>query len=1192
MQLKKVEIQGFKSFADKTEIEIKDGITAIVGPNGSGKSNISDAIRWVLGEQSVKNLRGSKMEDVIFAGTSKRKPLGYAEVTITFDNKSGLIPIDYGEIAVTRRMFRSGESEYYINKNSCRLKDIRELFMDTGIGKDGYSIIGQGRIEEILSNRPEDRRHIFEEAAGIVKYKSKKEEAERKLDKTESNLMRIKDLIFELSNQLEVLEIQAQKANYFTELYNKLKSLEINLSIKDIRKLNSQIDEINQEKLILEKELEQKLLDRELFENNFNSLKETIKELESNIEDYRNKNSNIMNQLDKDQNQVAIIEEKEKFYNKDLARLKEEKINLNNRLEELNIVNEKLIEEKLLAEKEYNKLLEIYNEKNIELEKEFENLQEKERNIELEKNNMIRIYNSSSEKKSELNGINSFNENIEKRILQLKKEIHIMDSDKNVNISNYNEVGEKEKNLQEQLLKLNERLQSVKEKERDISSILETINKSINTNNVEIQSKTSSYKLLKNMEEDYEGYYKGVKSLLKSAKREPKLKEGLIGVVAELIKVNEKFERAIDISLGSNIQNMVTETQEDAKRIIEYLKHNKLGRVTFLPLNVIKGNILDISIQDRKEFKIYGLGYELIDFNKKYENIFKFLLGRTIIIENIDCGIRLANKYNHSYRIVTLDGEILNPGGSMTGGSQGNSGTSIISRKGRIENLTKDIERLNKIQEKLNQESITYINSLKESKEEIVELDKSIKETEHSIINIVNQKEKYINEINRLKESMYKAEKEIDNLGVEVKDYKDKEIEILSLLEKLDKEITNKKEEIKNLTITYNEEKSIREEKLKNITDTKINLNLINSNISNLQEKWNKNKFEINSIKDSIKEKEEMITLNIENIEEITKSKISLNAKIKELNLIAQDTKEELEKLISNKTKFMEEFYSEQNKLNEINKVIGEVEKNINSNEVKLARITVQLENHHKKLKDDYDLCYEEALGQEVEIKNIQEAIVESRKLKVEIKELGTVNLSSIEEYKNLKERLDFILNQQKDLLSAKENLKEVIKDMENNMKTQFLMNFNKINDNFQEIFKNLFDGGQAELVLEEDENILDSGIEIKAQPPGKKLQSLTLLSGGEKSLTAVALLFAILTLKPSPFCILDEIDAALDEANISRYTSYLKTFYENTQFVLITHRKTTMEIADILYGVAMEEEGISKLISVKLKDNIDEIAS
>ncbi|WMM26728.1 chromosome segregation protein SMC [Tissierella sp. MB52-C2] len=1192
MQLKKVEIQGFKSFADKTEIKIKNGITAIVGPNGSGKSNISDAIRWVLGEQSVKNLRGSKMEDVIFAGTGKRKPLGYAEVTITFNNKNGQIPIDYEEIAVTRRMFRSGESEYYINKNSCRLKDIRELFMDTGIGKDGYSIIGQGRIEEILSNRPEDRRHIFEEAAGIVKYKSKKEEAERKLDKTQDNLIRIKDLIFELSSQLEVLEIQSEKANYFTELYNRLKELEINLSIRDIRKLNIQIDEINEEKTILEKELNQKVLDRDLFENKFNLLKKTIEELESNIEDYRNKNSSIINELDKDQNQVAIIEEKERFYNKDLDRLKEEKTNLINRLEELSITNDDLIKEKSLAEEEYNILLERYNEKNIELEKELETLQEKEKHIELEKNNMIKIYNKSSDRKSELNSINSFNENIEKRIFQLKKEIDSMYTEKNSNANFYDEVSKKEEDLQEELSALNQSLQSIKGKEKDTSELLESINKNINTNNMEIQSKTSSFKLLKNMEEDYEGYYKGVKSLLKAAKRESQLKEGLIGVVAELIKVDEKFERAIDISLGSNVQNIVTETEGDAKRIIEYLKRNKLGRVTFLPLNVIKGNTLDISIQDREEFKIHGLGYELVDYNKKYESIFKFLLGRTVIIENMDYGIKLANKYNHSLRIVTLDGEVLNPGGSMTGGSQGNSSISIISRKGRIEKLLKDIEKLNKVQEELNQEKTIYISKLTEFKEQIIELDKSIKETEHSIINIGNQKEKYISEINRLKESIEKAEKEINNLDTEVKEYKNKEIEIIDLLSKLDKEIIDKKEEIKNLTIAYNEEKSIREEKMKNITDTKISLNLLNSNINNLQEKWNKNKAEVHSINNSMKEKEEMIILNMENIDEINKTKANLNKKIEELNLIAQDIKRELEDLISNKTKFMEEFYSEQNKLNEINKAMGESEKKLNSNEVKLARMTVQLENYHKKLNDDYELSFEEALNYEVEIKNIQEAIIESRKLKVEIKELGTVNLSSIEEYKNLKERLDFILEQQRDLINAKENLKEVIKDMETNMKTQFIMNFKKINDNFQDIFKNLFNGGQAELVLEDEENILNSGIEIKAQPPGKKLQSLTLLSGGEKSLTAVALLFAILTLKPSPFCILDEIDAALDEANISRYTNYLKTFYENTQFVLITHRKTTMEIADILYGVAMEEEGVSKLISVKLKDNIDEIAS
>lgn len=1192
MQLKKVEIQGFKSFADKTEIEIKNGITAIVGPNGSGKSNISDAIRWVLGEQSVKNLRGSKMEDIIFAGTSKRKALGYSEVTITFDNKNGEIPIDYNEVAVTRRMFRSGESEYYINKNSCRLKDIRELFMDTGVGKDGYSIIGQGRIEEILSNRPEDRRSIFEEAAGIVKYKSKKEEAERKLEKTEANIIRIKDLVFELSNQLEVLETQSYKANCFTQLYNRLKELEINLFIKDIRKINIQREEIDKENHILEEELSKKINERQKIEDKFNILKETIEDLEAKIEECRSKNLEVINELDKNQNQLAIIEEKNRFNNKDLDRLIGEKANLNIRLKDIEIINTELINEIEKTQKEYNNLLIEYNEKTLELEKELVVLQEKEKYIESEKNNIIKIYNNSSDKRSELNSIISFNENIEKRISQLNKEINNMEIEKKVNIDKHNELTNMEDGFKEKLLDLKNKLEGTKKLELDSINSLESITKKININNMEIQSKTSSLKLLRNMEDDYEGYYKGVKSLLKAAKNETRLQKGLMGVVAELINVEEKFERAIDISLGSNAQNIVTETEEDAKKIIEYLKHNRLGRVTFLPLNIIKGNTLDINPQDRNNFKIHGLGSELVTFDKKYENIFKFLLGRTIIIENIDYGIKLANKYSHSYRIVTLEGEVLNPGGSMTGGSHGGSSISIISRKSRIQKLIEEVNELKKVQEDLEKERNIFLDKQKNTKLKIAELEELIKDTEYSVINTNNQKEKYMNEATRMEEAINKYKKEIDSLRIEMNNYENKKDELLASLSQLEEDSINQKEKIKNLTSDYNAEKLIREDKAKIVTDMKINLNLIHNNINSLQEKLAKNQLEIENINESLTEKEKLILCNKDDIEDIVNNKAMLDETIKTLKVMEAKTKEELDGLIDDKNKFMESFYSEQDRLKEINKGIADIEKAINSNEVKLAKISVQLENYHKKLSDDYELSYDEALSYETEIKNTQEAIVEARRLKVEIKELGTVNLSSIEEHKNLKERLDFILNQQKDLINAKENLREVIKDIEVKMKNQFLTNFKEINTNFQEIFKILFNGGQADLIIEDNEDVLNSGIDIKAQPPGKKLQSLTLLSGGEKSLTAVALLFAILKLKPSPFCILDEIDAALDEANISRYTGYLKTFCEDTQFVLITHRKTTMEIADILYGVAMEEEGISKLISVKLKDNIDEIAS
>lgn len=1192
MRLKKLEIQGFKSFAYKTEVKIKDGITAIVGPNGSGKSNISDAIRWVLGEQSVKNLRGSKMEDVIFAGTSKKKPLGYCEVTITFDNTSGMIPLDYLEVAVTRRMFRSGESEYYLNKNSCRLKDIRELFMDTGIGKDGYSIIGQGRIEEILSNRPEDRRSIFEEAAGIVKYKAKKIEAEKKLEKTEDNIIRIKDLVFELSKQLEVLEGQAEKANQFTKLHNKLKELEVNLFIMDIRKLNAEIEKIKKEKSLLESELEIETCKNKEIEENFNKIKLKIDELENQIEKYRNENLNAKNQMDKNSNDLSILKEKENFYNKDLDRLNDEEESLNKKLKELKDSEIKTNKNIKKFEEEYNGLFDIYKENKIKLDKEDSLLKEKEKEIDNEKNNIIKIYNKSSDTQSQLNSITSFNENINKRIQQLNKEINSRNEKREEVSNNHKEEILRGENLKKDLTSLNEKYKNSQIVADNANNKILSLMKEININNNEIGSKLSSLKLLENMEEDYEGYYKGVKSILIRSKKDKQIKDALIGVVAELFHVHPKYEKAIEMALGSNSQNIVTPTEYHAKTLIEYLKTNRLGRITCLPHNIIKSNTIKLIESDKKEFKIVGLGHELINFNEKYENIFKYLIGRTIVIEDIDSAIKFANKYNHSHRIITLQGEVLNPGGSMSGGSNYKNKINIINRKSRISELKDEIKSLKKLQEELEQEKNGCDKKKENLDKEIETLKKQIKDIEHYILICENNKEKYLNEISMIEQIITKSKEEVMELESEESNYKNKEKELKNFLIELEEDVEKQKQKVHNLTINYNEKKSENEEELKGLTDIKIKISESENNIKNLKEKFSLNKMEIESILKNLQEKSNLIIETEEKLKELESDKSNLIVSIEELKKLEEDTKKNLNSIVENKNNYMNEFYSQQDSLMKINKDISSKEKTINFLEVKLTRNSVQLENYHKKLLDDYELDFQEALKYETKIENIKETIVLVRRLKTDIKELGNVNLSSIEEYKTLKERLDFILSQQKDLTNARKTLREVIEDMEVKMKNEFLINFNKINKNFKEIFKILFNGGEADLVLESKDDILNSGIDIHAQPPGKKLQSLSLLSGGEKSLTAVALLFSILNLKPAPFCILDEIDAALDEANISKYTSYLKTLSHDTQFVLITHRKTTMEIVDVLYGVAMEEEGISKLISVELKDYIKEIAS
>lgn len=1191
MRLKRLEIRGFKSFAEKTVIEIKDGITAIVGPNGSGKSNISDAIRWVLGEQSIKTLRGTKMEDVIFAGTDKRRALGYSEVTITFDNKSGEIPIDFAEVAITRRVFRSGESEYYINKSSCRLKDIRELFMDTGVGKDGYSIIGQGRIDEILSNRPEDRRSIFEEAAGVVKYKSKKIEAEKRLGKTETNLIRIKDLVYELSNQQEILKSQSNKATSFTKLFNRLKELEINLFIRDIKRIHIQTREINKNKLILEEELTLNIAERQTIEDRLNILKDSTKELDTIIEEYRHINSTNLSKIDKYKQELAIIQEKKKFHEKDIERLEVEKSELNTKLKNTSEIIYQLKKEKTKLLDEYGSLLDEYNNRTSDMDNKFSKLIHMEKEIENKKDNIITIYNNISDKRSELNSIGSFNENINKHINQLKKDFNEMTDEKEIYMEKYRKSVLDEKNINIEYNQLLNKLKDLKEMEENNNKTIDLISKEINANNTEIQSKTSNLDLFINMEKDYEGYYKGVKSILKATKSDFKLREGFVGVVAELINVDERFERAIDISLGSNAQNIVTETEEYAKSIIEYLKSKKLGRVTCLPLNVIDGKEININQQDKKEFKILGLANELISFDKRYDNLFKFLLGRTIIIENMDYGIKLANKYKHSLRIITLDGEALNPGGSITGGSHGGNSIGIITRKNKINTLKLDISDLKSIQKTLESKKIEIIKESNILKNNIIHVEDLLKNSEHSMINIKNKKDNFNNEAIRLEDSIVGSKKEINSLELELMGFQKKKDELINILGELEASSLEEKQRIKELTDLFNEEKTVKDEEYKQITEMKISLNSIENNIENLEERIKENNILIEQTNKQLEDRKNNIIQNKNNIADTDKTKEGLDEIIKELEILNLENKDELTSLLVKRENTMNEYYAQQEKLQELNNNILKTEKFINTEEIKLARFSVQEENYIKKLNDDYELTFDEALEFEGEVKNVQETLVEVRRLKGEIKELGTVNLSSIEEYKNLKTRLDFILNQQQDLIEAKESLKEVIRDMENKMTKQFLISFEEINENFKEIFKILFDGGEAELYLETDD-VLNSGIEIKAQPPGKKLQNLSLLSGGEKSLTAVALLFSILKMKPSPFCILDEIDAALDEANINRYTNYLKSFHYDTQFVLITHRKTTMEIADVLYGVAMEEEGISKLISVKLKDYLDEVAS
>ena len=1192
MHLKKLEIQGFKSFADKIEIDFKEGITAIVGPNGSGKSNISDAIRWVLGEQSVKTLRGNKMEDVIFSGTNARKALGYAEVTIVFDNKDGLIPLDYQEVAITRRMFRSGESEYYINKNSCRLKDIKEIFMDTGVGKDGYSIIGQGKVDEILSSRPEDRRNIFEEAAGIVKYKTKKELSEKKLEKTTDNLIRIEDIIGELEKQLDYLKEQSEKANKFIELSNELKELEVNLFIRKIDQIEKMLKVCKKEKEKFQIQIENITKDKNNIENKFNLMKNEIEILDNSINKLQGEKLEILKELNQKTNDLEILKEKQKFHTKDKGRLYTELKELENREEEIKDINHILKNESVDLEKRLALLKEEYIEKNkslIELNKKIE---ESEKNIEKEKDILLENYNLIADKKSKTNNMISFEENILSRIKQLEREIEKLKDTIEKNEILIKEIEQTEEMGKNEILKFNKSIGHLKLEEKKHQDILDELYKNINKNKIELQANISNYNLLKNMEEDYEGYYKSVKNLMLRCKNDEKLEEKLIGIVVDLIEVEEKYEKAIDVALGGSLQNVVTKNEEDAKFIIDYLRDNKLGRITFLPLTTIKGSSINISSNDRNKYNILGLGSELINYDDKYKNIMEYLLGRTIVVENLKDGIAVAKRFNYRFRITTLEGDIINAGGSMTGGSMPKVSGNLLNRKTRIERLREDINELSVLQNSFEKEKRDIKSKLNEITDELNLQNEKLQELNIEVVKTENEKNKQLVDINRNYEFIEKYNGEIKELSLELEEIVRNKKLLIEDLNKIQEKNLLLKSNIDELLDELKKEKVVRDEFLDNVTDMKLKIN-------SLENEWNNHKDEIE------KNKKE-----IQLIENTRDKKISESKKIEEeINYIVDETRniEDNIKLLSNKEneknnefillkgkkdRLMEDYYLEQKNLKEINEELGKYEKIKNDWDVKEAKYNVQLDNINGKLLEDYELNYTEALSLWKEMENLNEAKTKVNKLKGEIKKIGTVNLSSIEEYELVSKRFVFISKQHKDLLEAKSDLQKVIVDMEEKMTEQFLYNFDLINKEFNQVFSILFDGGKAELKLEDKENVLTCGIEINAQPPGKKLQSLSLLSGGEKALTAVALLFAILQIKPTPFCILDEIDAALDEANINRYTNYLKSLSDETQFIMITHRKNTMEMADVLYGVTMEEEGISKIISVKLTDNLEEIAS
>ena len=1185
MFLKSLEIRGFKSFADKTELKFKKGVTAVVGPNGSGKSNISDAVRWVLGEQSIKVLRGGKMEDVIFAGTQFRKPVGLAQVSLTLDNSDESLSTEYNEVTVSRRIFRSGESEYLINNSKCRLKDINNLFMDTGIGKEGYSLIGQGKIEAILSGRPEERRSLLEEAAGIVKFKNRKEEAEKKLSNTDENLVRINDILSTYEERIEPLRIEREKALEFNDLSHNLKKKEVSLIVHNIKQMEEDLKEFNEDLSTKIKAIEEK-------RKTISADKEKIRYLEAQIENIEKKTLEEKKEYYELKEVVTDDSKNIELYGERIKGLKEKISRNENEIKDILLKVDEINNSKAILEEELTKKLEEQRNKSEDIKKIYEEnindskeLKLMEENLKSLKEGEFEILRSNSDIKNEITILNKDIAIREEKKEALGSSISSLEHNIVINLATYKGLSNDIESKKDNIKLLNLSVIEDKKKIGILSGSLTRKENEIRDLNRTLTKLDANKTMLESLEKQYEGYNRPVKSLMESIQKEKIASAKDTKVLGEIFNVKKEHETAIEIALGAAISNVITRNEEIAKNLIEYLKKNNLGRATFLPLNIIKGRKLVLDKKVIEEDGYIGIGSEIISYGVEYENIMNYVLGRTIVCKDMNSALRIAKLGNYSYKIVTLEGEVINPGGALTGGSIRGKNANVLGRKREIEELINEIKEKKQSYEKILQES-------QRLKEEIKELDECIlnkrdevhaknieltkKESEIQGLQSDTDKLKVNLDITKeeLKRTLTETERMLDKLkrkNLEIQSLEDKNISNKSKSVELESQIEIKAKEVSKNDAKLTEIK-IYKAKLDEIIENRKNEFLrIQKEVEDLLKKKKSLNVEIGENRKDIESLKQEIEVKTKVIEDNNKKIIQL-----ELNFKDEELRKE---------KLKQEFKEKDNLISGILDEINLKEMEINKREIIKAKKETEKEHRYRKLNDELELTYAEAL-------DICEPVIEEEKLRQEIyitkskiTSLGIVNLAAIEEYEEIKEKYEFMSAQAKDLEDAKKELMSVIEEMTNEMKILFKENFKILNHNFNETFRDLFKGGSAELILGEGDE-LSANIDINVEPPGKKLQNINLMSGGEKVLSAIALLFAILKMKPTPFCILDEIEAALDDANVYRYAEFLTRFSKNTQFIIITHRKGTMEVSDIIYGVTMEEKGVSKVVSVDLSEN------
>ena len=1180
MYLKRMEMQGFKSFADKTVIELKQGITTVIGPNGSGKSNISDAIRWVLGEQSSKALRCSKSLDIIFAGTQNRKSLGFAEVSLVFDNADGGLPIEYTEVTVTRRIYRSGETGYFINKVPCRLKDLQELFMDTGIGKDGYSIVGQGKIDEILSNKSEDRRHIFEEASGIVKYRVRKQETEKKLEHTKLNLLRINDILSEIEGNLEPLQAQSEKAKKYLNIRDNLKNIEVGLFLYNIDQNKKDIEKITEDENITKEQCDTEETRLERIKTVKEQLKEEIDDITNKIEQMSNLGFESQKEIEMLNSDINVSKTKISNNEENEKRFLEEIEEKTTRLKELEEEQKQKDEKRENLRKNKERFTKELEEKQAELDKITEKLSKEALEIEKHKKQVEENTDKKYEKQANIKEQEINFENDEKRQKQLKNEIQNIISELDNTRMKKEEVSKDFYEIEAIRNKNIKELENIAKQKEEVNQKIKTYQIKINTMSNELRMKESRQKFLIETEKEKEGYTKSVKTLLKDCENNPELKKGIEGVLANLIDVPEELQTAIEMSLGMALQNIVTETEQDAKKLVEYLRKNNIGRASFLPITSIKGKKID-NIKGNKS-GIIGIAVELVKYNKKYEQIIYNLLGRTVIVDNMDTAIRIAKENGQNFKIVTQEGDIINTSGAITGGAVMKKTVNILGRENEIKKIGQEIKKTQENIEKIEKEKEEYEESIEGILEIAERLEKELQENEityatgkQKVLSFEEEIQKIENRLQKLKEEQSKLEEQKE-FATNKKAKIQKEIEEINTEnEKLSKIITEYAE------LNKDNQKYIDDLNF-DITNLKISVSSFDESESSIEEIKERIQQEVEANKQSIKNKQEQIEQSKQETQNLKEAIKKIQEQIEKIKEEVKSSGSKIEELKKSRAEKNEKLTTQEEQITEKFKIIEDLKGQIVKIDVRKTKIQEEITETINKLWEEYELT-PNSIEEYEKPKNVSETKKQVNKLRTQMREMGSVNVESINEYKKQKERYDFMSEQRLDLENTMSKLRKIITDMTAIMKEQFEEKFKEINKNFGEVFAELFGGGKAEVKLEDEQNILECGIDITAQPPGKKLQNMLLLSGGEKALTAIALLFAILRI--APFCVLDEIEAALDDVNVYRYAEYLKKFAQNTQFLVITHRKGTMEAADSVYGVTMEESGISKLLSMKLRE-------